>query len=261
MPRRTIYKAKRTGNLFNTGREAIEDNKRYLSDVEYRYNIKGSKIKRPALYKIPFIESKRRVLTNAGLATGAVISENLLDTIAKYANMAGLPVKTALGLATKESTLGNPTDDTSIYKILNEENVKRFKEQGTGTHINQGSDILPRDLINFYKDENDPYTDAIRYAQRKASANDTEGYRTLLKQGERYADSRVKDYEEQYGNNNMFYNAFKSYKEHPNQYNPGQPNYPQLVEQRGNEVWGSPEVQNWYKGYKRSLELGGKKLK
>jgi hypothetical protein len=30
---------------------------------------------------------------------------------------AGVPVRTAIGLATKESTLGNPTDDRSAWNL------------------------------------------------------------------------------------------------------------------------------------------------
>ena len=49
------------------------------------------------------------------------------------------------------------------------------------------------------------------------------------------------------------------YSNNPNSYNPGQPNYFQLVKQRADEIWNSPEIQNWYKTYrKRSLENGGK---
>ena len=58
-----------------------------------------------------------------------------------------------------------------------------------------------------------------------------------------------------YGNNNKLYNAFKFYKEHPNQYNHGQPNYQQLVNKRANEVWNSPEIQSWYR---RRLENAGR---
>ena len=53
--------------------------------------------------------------------------------------------------------------------------------------------------------------------------------------------------------------AIRDYKNNPNNYNPGQPNYQQLVNKRANEVCRSPEIQNWYKTYlKRSLEEGGK---
>ena len=251
------YKAKYTGNVYNSKAEAIADNKRYFSDVNYRYDVKSRKVKQSKGYTIPFIKDKRISLTNAGLATGAVISENLLDSIAKHANAAGLPIKTALGLAVKESTLGNPTDDRSVYKILKPEWAKWFKEQGTGQHINtKGEDIDPYMLVNFYKGDMNPYRETRVYAQTKSANGKTfnwDTYYDLLEKGENYADSKVKAFEQNYGDKNVLYNAFKFYKEHPDKYNPGQPNYQQLVNKRADEVWNSPEIQSWYK---RSLEDG-----
>jgi hypothetical protein len=68
-------------------------------------------------YTIPFIDNKAITLTNAGRATGARLSTNLLDSLADNAMRAGVPVRTAIGLATKESTLGNPTDDRSAWNL------------------------------------------------------------------------------------------------------------------------------------------------
>jgi hypothetical protein len=91
------------------------------------------------------------------LATGAVLSENLLDSIADAAYRQGLPIRTAVGLATKESTLGNPTDDTSVYKILSPEKVAMFKQLGTGTHINNRGDMLyMKDVVNYHRPDKYP---------------------------------------------------------------------------------------------------------
>lgn len=68
-------------------------------------------------YDIPFIEDKAITLTNAGNATGARLSTNLLDSIADNAARAGIPLETALGIAVKETTLGNPTDDRSAWNL------------------------------------------------------------------------------------------------------------------------------------------------
>jgi hypothetical protein len=46
--------------------------------------------------------------------------------------------------------------------------------------------------------------------------------------------------------------AFEFYKQHPDKYNPGQKNYQRLVDKRGAEVMGSPEVQKWLK--KRNIK-------
>jgi hypothetical protein len=92
-------------------------------------------------------------LTNAGRATGARLSTNLLDSLADNAMRAGVPVRTAIGLATKESTLGNPTDDRTAWNISS-----AIREQfngvypGTVQHINSGNNIIQGDnLINYHK--------------------------------------------------------------------------------------------------------------
>lgn len=41
--------------------------------------------------------------------------------------------------------------------------------------------------------------------------------------------------------------AFKAYKDHPNLYNAGNPNQQNLVNSKANDVWGSPEIQKWYR--------------
>lgn len=41
--------------------------------------------------------------------------------------------------------------------------------------------------------------------------------------------------------------AFKAYKDHPNLYNAGNPNQQNLVNNKANDVWGSPEIQKWYR--------------
>ena len=117
MVKRKVYKS-RNGKIFNTPEEAARENRRSMSDVEYRYYIKSKNTQHPKEYVIPFEHDKKKVLTNAGLATGAIISENLLDTIAKHADTAGLPIRPAIGLGVKESTLGNPTDDGTFYLLF-----------------------------------------------------------------------------------------------------------------------------------------------
>jgi hypothetical protein len=68
-------------------------------------------------YTIPYIKEKVIKLTNAGKATGAKLSINLLDSIADNAYRAGLPIRKGLGIAFKESTFGNPTDDKSAWNL------------------------------------------------------------------------------------------------------------------------------------------------
>jgi hypothetical protein len=74
----------------------------------------------------------------------------------------------------------------------------------------------------------------------------------MMRETEAYAD-RVATRNESSPSKSYLQAGFEAYKKNPQGYNPGQPNYPQLVQQRADEVWGSPEIQSWYK---RSLEDG-----
>ena len=163
-------------------------------------------------YPVPFIDEKRITLTNAGRATGAVLSTNLLDSIADNADRAGFPLQTALGLAVKETTLGNPTDDRSAWNLSS--GIRREfnnKYPGTEQHINYWGDALNEreDVINYHKghQSDDPNS------KRKS----------------------------------VLQEAFEFYMQHPDKYNPGQPNYQTAVDKRGVEAMQSPEVQKWLK--------------
>ena len=259
-----IYVAKSTGRHWNTREEAIRDNANYNKDIRYRYSIKAGRYNSPLKnYNIPFIPKKKITLTNAGLATGAVLSTNLLDSIAVNAERAGLPIKTAIGLATKESTLNNPTYDirnrAKISKVERSE-LKKAKALGFEKNIKPKQNIDTGDtpeglLINYNPDDN-PYSSAINYIFRKAKT--WEDNLRMLRETEAYAD-RLAAKNESLPSKSYLQAGFEAYKKNPRKWNPGQPNYVQLVQQRANEVWGSPEIQNWYKTYrKRSLEEGGK---
>lgn len=165
-------------------------------------------------YPVPFIDEKRITLTNAGRATGAVLSTNLLDSIADNANRAGLPLQTALGLAVKESTLGNPTDDRSAWKLSSGiRQAFNNKYPGTEQHINYWGDALNEreDVINYHKGHQ--------------SDDPASGHKSVLQE------------------------AFEFYKQHPDKYNAGQKDYQTSVDKRGVEVMQSPEVKRWRNAY------------
>lgn len=67
VPKKHRYKSVYTGNVYDTKKEAEEDNARYLQDVEYRYQVKSNNVKRPVKYNIPFIKEKKITLSNACL--------------------------------------------------------------------------------------------------------------------------------------------------------------------------------------------------
>lgn len=264
------YVAKSTGRTWNTREEAIKDNANYKKDIHYRYSIKAGNYKSPLKdYTIPFIPEKKITLTNAGLATGAVLSTNLLDSIAVNAERAGLPIKTAIGLAAKETTLNNPTYDLTsrakLSKIDRHELNKakwRQKQIGVVEPIKAKQNIGVGDteeglLINYNPNDN-PYSSATSYIFQKAK--NWEDNLRMMKETEAYAD-RIAVKNESAPSKSYLQAGFEFYKNNPQEYNPGQDNYVELVDKRADEVWGSPEVQNWYKGYKRRLESRGKLTK
>ena len=266
MPKK--YIAKSTGRVWNTKEEAVRDNTNYKKDVYYRYNIKRRKYKSPFVnYTIPFIKDKAITLTNAGLATGAILSTNLLDSIAVNAERAGLPLKTAIGLATKESTLNNPTDDpvsraklSRIDRQILNKTKWRQKQIGVVEPIkviqNIGIGDTSEGLLINYNPNDNPYEGALSYILKKAKT--WEDNIRMMKETEAYAD-RVAAKNQTKSSKSYLQAGFEAYKINPKGYNPGQPNYVELVNKRANEVWNSPEIQNWYKTYrKRSLENGGK---
>ena len=259
------YVAKLTGKRFSTKEEAIADNNKYRNDVTYRYSVKSHKYKSPYTnYVIPFIPEKKIKLTNAGLATGATLSTNMLDSIADNAQRAGLSLKTALGFAVKESTLGNPTYDlVNRAKISNidKQEVNKAKKYNPNIVIKPQQNIgfnergiTGSELINYHTDDN-PYNDASMYIYNKAKTY--EDAVRMHEETEAYAD-RLAAKNQRLPHKSTLQVGFEKYKKDPYSYNPGQDNYPQLVEQRANEVWNSPEIQTWYK---RRLESAGKKSK
>lgn len=263
-PTKKVYVAKSTGRTWNTREEAIRDNTNYKKDIHYRYSIKSGRYRSPYKdYNIPFIPEKKITLTNAGLATGAVLSTNLLDSIAVNAERAGLPIKTAIGLATKESTLNNPTYDIKNRAKISKEdrallNRMKFRQKTKGIsfysdvkqNIDSG-DTSEGLLINYNPDDN-PYEGASNYIFKKAKT--WEDNIRMLEETEGYAD-RVAARNESSPSKSYLQAGFEAYKKNPQKYNPGQSNYVQLVNKRAQEVWGSPEIQSWYR---RRLENAGR---
>jgi len=239
------YVAKSTGRVWNTEEEAIKDNANYKKDIHYRYSIKSGNYKSPLKnYNIPFIPEKKITLTNAGLATGAVLSTNLLDSIAVNAERAGLPLKTALGLATKESTLNNPTyDPVSRAKLSrvdrHELNKARWRQKQIGVvepikaRQNIGVGDTEEGLLINYNPNDNPYSSATSYIMKKAKT--WEDNLRMMQETENYADRQAVKNQAQ-PSKSYLQAGFEAYKKNPQGYNPGQPNYPQLVDKRGEEI-------------------------
>lgn len=256
------YIAKYTGRTWDTIEEAIRDNANYKKNVHYRYDIKSGNFKRnyPVTnYSIPYIPEKYVKLTNAGSATGAEFSTNLLDSIDINAKRAGLDLQTALGIANKESTLGNPTMDAenmakiskSIRSDVNQ--AKRYakdsgkKYKNVIFHDNGLNDRTEDEIVSFWYNP-DPYWSSKSYSSKKAKSLQEET--DMLIKGETYADNQAKKILSKTKPMSVLEAAFRHYKSNPNGYNSGQSNYVQLVKQKGAELMSSPEIQSWMRSRK-----------
>lgn len=212
---RARFKAYKEGKMpYENGLPKYEDGKKSIYARPPVYN-----------YFIPFIKDKAITLSNAGLATGAKLSTNLLDSIADNSIRAGLDVDTGVGLAIKESTLGNPTDDRSMRTLLNPQKRRELSDRGYGQHINDYGDVVgEQGLINYHIGD---------VTHQYMFGDDGTNKDNLL---------------------SVLYEGLKFYAEHPDKYNPGQKNYQKLVQKRAKEVSNSPEYRKWKKQYSEQKE-------
>lgn len=179
---------------------------------------------------IPYLEEKQIKLTHPDKNTkfkdrNVIISTNILDSIAKYANNAELPLKSALGLVGQESTFGY------------------------GRHFYQ-EDKPSVDLISnwSWSDWENPYTELFREAERRVGKSygfytkeENKLYYKYLLEGLKYADNQAKIRLE--NSKHPLQHGFELYK--TGKYNPGDPNHTQMVEERGDRLIESPEIQKW----------------
>lgn len=260
-PKKTVhfYKSQATGKVFKTRQEAIAENNKYKTDLGYRRNINREReveaaIRKQGNERIPYIKEKEIKLTNAGKLTGARLSTNQLDSIAKYANRAGLPIKTALGLVGQESAFGNYFGYANNAKDLNTYNTQpkevRDKYGIPAYKIVNYENLIPeRTPTNV-----DDFAINKRYGKRSVTGF---GFPTITN-GEEL--DRLKIQHEAYPalqrkrskfwrdiNTPTLQLAFEHYKTSPQTYNAGNPNQQNLVNNKANDVWGSPEIQEWYR--------------
>lgn len=259
--KRTIhfYKSQATGKVFKTRQEAISENNKYKTNLGYRRSINREReveaaIRKQGNERIPYIKEKEIKLTNAGKLTGARLSTNQLDSIAKYANKAGLPIKTALGLVGQESAFGNYFGYASNAKDLNTYNTqsKEIRDKyGIPTYkiVNYENLIPERTPTNV-----DDFAINKRYGKRSVTGF---GMPTIINGDEL---DKLKVQHEAYPalqrkrskfwrdiNTPTLQLAFEHYKTSPQTYNAGNPNQQNLVNSKANDVWKSPEIQKWYR--------------
>lgn len=244
-PKKTVhfYKSK-SGRVFKTIREAAQDNYNYNNNPSYRMTDKAAKYSRSLTKRditIPYIKNKAVTLNKAGRATGARVSTNQLDSIAKYANRAGLSIPTAFGIVMKESTFNNPT-------VYGTQFIQNKNDGSTsGSWINNHN-------WNYMRN---PYAEAMHAAFRNKKNKTTKDINNQLANGEKYADKLAEKLKTQ-----PFFvgieDGFRKYKTNPYGYNPGQKDYVPLVNQNARDIMNSPQIQQWYR---TSPYAKGKKYK
>ncbi|QOR58845.1 hypothetical protein KNV35_gp90 [uncultured phage cr8_1] len=254
-----FYKSQATGKVFKTRQESIAENNKYKTNLGYRRTINREREFEAAKNKsgnerIPYIKEKEIKLSKAGKLTGIKLTTNQLDSIAKYANKVGLPIKTALGLVGQESAFGNYFGYANNAKSLNEYHKQGEMNRdifGIPTYnIVNYERLLPNKIPTLVDDNaiNDKYAKrGINKFGYSAVINGDEldklkvqheAYPGLAKKRAKFwKDIKVPTLEL----------AFKAYKDHPNLYNAGNPNQQNLVNNKANDVWGSPEIQKWYR--------------
>lgn len=254
-----FYKSQATGKVFKTRQEAIAENNKYKTNLGYRRTINREREFEAAKNKsgnerIPYIKEKEIKLSKAGKLTGIKLTTNQLDSIAKYANKTGLPIKTALGLVGQESAFGNYFGYANNARFLNEYHNQGEMNRdifGIPTYNIVNYERLLPDKIPTMVDDN-----AINHRYAKRGINKF-GYPAIINDKEL---DRLKVEHEAYPGlarkRAQFWRdikvptlelAFKLYKEYPNLYNAGNPNQQNLVNSKANDVWGSPEIQEWYR--------------
>lgn len=254
-----FYKSQATGKVFKTKQEAIAENNKYKTNLGYRRNINREReveaaIRKQGNERIPYIKEKEIKLTNAGKLTGTRLSTNQLDSIAKYASKAGLPIKTALGLVGQESAFGNYFGYANNAKDLNTYNTqsKEIRDKyGIPTYkiVNYENLIPERTPTNV-----DDFAINKRYGKRSVT---NFGMPTIINGDEL---DKLKVQHEAYPalqrkrskfwrdiNTPTLQLAFEHYKTSPQTYNAGNSNQQNLVNSKANDVWGSPEIQKWYR--------------
>lgn len=235
-------------NNINDDGTKRKNNKKLLGGEEDNVSYEQAVINRDKTRKetnkgniaIPYIKERNVRLTNAGKLTGAEFSENLLDSIAKYAGKANIPLETAVGLAAQESGLGTASTGGYIPQ----------KKRGT---------IYASSLIsNWSAGKDNPWNDLITTADRK-SKGDKDKRDKLIRDGWRYTKNQAKKFDT---NINTLQHGFEKFK--TGTYNRKDPNHTKDVIEAGKAVAGSPEYQRWLKAIGNKIynsnrkALGGK---
>lgn len=226
-------------------RNRIDDQKRYEKDESLR---------------IPADYSKMITLSEAGKSTGITVTKNMLDSLAYRGGRAQADTVRVLGVPAQETGLGKFEGTTYItprqirqdeeyYKIDRSENPSYFIREGG---------VNPTELMNnhyYYASSADQ--EALGAISRKTGAgHDTSNGNIMANIGYNEITPEV----EEEAKKTWRYTTNKRAKEnldvHPleqayeldktGNYNLGISNHNTLVQTRGEELWNSPEIQQWW---------------
>lgn len=225
---------------------------------------------------IPFIEDKKVKLTNAGDATGSVISTNLLDSVAKHAAKYGIPFEEAIGVPAYETKLGNYKPYTFLK--TKEQYNKAKKDYPEGYYSDKG-EITPTELYNDHNYFIGPYRGDINakidvspifrighpdYYIRPWDITDPNLDREVYnEENEKYFKSRMPALEKREKDYPVDEDPYKHavMKARRGDYNTGDKKWRENAKKAGADIMSSPEVQEWWneegKKWYNKKALGG----
>lgn len=225
---------------------------------------------------IPFIEDKKVKLTNAGDATGSVISTNLLDSVAKHAAKYGIPFEEAIGVPAYETKLGNYKPYTFLK--TKEQYNKAKKDYPEGYYSGKG-EITPTELYNDHNYFIGPYRGDINakidvspmfrighpdYYIRPWDITDPNLDREVYnEENEKYFKSRMPALEKREKDYPVDEDPYKHavMKARRGDYNTGDKKWRENAKKAGADIMSSPEVQEWWneegKKWYNKKALGG----
>lgn len=203
-------------------------------------------------YVIPYIPEKRMTITidedsPTRHAAGATFSENMLDSIAVNAKKAGLPFSTAIGLVAQESTFGQGERGVgkSMLPWNRVLNASSGDVKDKAKAISYGGYYSPTLLISNWKQRQEgPFYDYF-YNEKGTlleKPKDSHFYDEDINNARREANNyHLKD-------ESSLEHGFRKYREAPDKYNPGNPNYQKEVKEKSSELVNySPEIRTYMK--------------
>ena len=232
----------------------------YSSTIIHRNNQDRDRLHRATVDgHIPLAESSRVVLTNAGKSTGIELSTNMLDTLAYKGGIAGAELNRLLGVPAQETGLGQFPGTTYIkpedITALDEEHD--FYGVSRSNFINNYG-VNPTELMNnhyYYTNSADQATIGA-IARKYGVGHDASGgwadayidYNEITPEVEQAFKDAYWHSTRQRDKEDIFVDPIvQAYElDATGNYNSKMKDHNELVEQRGIELWGSPEIQKWW---------------